>query len=52
MTPQLAGKIVDGPSPTLLREAILGAINALSLSGRSLEEVLEALQALFGNAPG
>lgn len=49
---QLAGKIVDGPNPALLREAILGTINALSLSGRSLEEVLEALQALFGDAPG
>ena len=46
---QRAGMIDPEPDPGLLCEAILGALNAVGLSGRSPESALSALQALIGD---
>lgn len=46
---QRAGMIDPEPDPGLICEAILGALNAVGLAGRSPESALSALQALIGD---
>jgi AcrR family transcriptional regulator len=45
---QSAGALAREPDPRLLRDLILGALNAVSLAGRPSDNVAEALQALLG----
>lgn len=44
---QSAGVLADGPDPRLLRDLILGALNAVSLAGRPSGDIAAALQALL-----
>jgi TetR/AcrR family transcriptional regulator, cholesterol catabolism regulator len=48
---QSAGVLADEPDPRLLRDLILGALNAVSLAGLPSDDVAAALQALLGLAP-
>ena len=48
---QSAGVLSGEPDPRLLRDLILGALNAVSLAGRPADDVAVALQALLGLAP-
>ncbi|MFH1340264.1 MAG: TetR family transcriptional regulator [Pseudomonadota bacterium] len=48
---QSAGVLADEPDPRLLRDLILGALNAVSLAGRPSDEIAAALQALLGLTP-
>jgi AcrR family transcriptional regulator len=49
---QTAGVLAREPDPRLLRDLILGALNAVSLAGRPSEDIANALQALLGIADG
>ncbi len=48
---QGAGVLAAEPDPRLLRDLILGALNAVSLAGRPSDEIAAALQALLGLTP-
>ena len=45
---QRAGVISAGPDPRLLRDLLIGAVNAVSLADRAPEETAAALDALLG----
>jgi TetR/AcrR family transcriptional regulator, cholesterol catabolism regulator len=49
---QHAGALAGEPDPHLLRDLILGALNAVSLAGRPSDDIAAALQALLGLASG
>ena len=49
---QSAGVLADEPDPRLLRDLILGALNAVSLAGQPSDDIAAALQALLGLVPG
>jgi len=46
---QRAGMLAPDPDPELLRDAILGALNAVGLSARPPERVFAALRGLIGD---
>lgn len=48
---QNAGVLAGEPDPRLLRDLILGALNAVSLAGQPSDDIAAALQALLGLAP-
>jgi hypothetical protein len=47
---QGAGVLAGEPDPRLLRDLILGALNAVSLAGQPSDDVANALRALLGIA--
>jgi AcrR family transcriptional regulator len=47
---QAAGVLARDPDPRLLRDLILGALNAVSLAGQPSDDIADALQALLGLA--
>ena len=49
---QSAGVLAPEPDPRLLRDLILGALNAVSLAGQPSDNVADALQALLRLAGG
>jgi hypothetical protein len=49
---QNAGVLTRDADPRLLRDLILGALNAVSLAGQPSNDVAAALQALLGLAQG
>jgi TetR/AcrR family transcriptional regulator, cholesterol catabolism regulator len=49
---QAAGALAGEPDPRLLRDLILGALNAVSLAGPPADDVAAALWALLGLATG
>jgi TetR/AcrR family transcriptional regulator, cholesterol catabolism regulator len=49
---QTAGVLAREPDPRLLRDLILGALNAVSLAGQPSDDIANALQALLGIADG
>jgi AcrR family transcriptional regulator len=49
---QGAGILAGEPDPRLLRDLILGALNAVSLAGQPSDEIAVALQALLGLVSG
>jgi hypothetical protein len=49
---QNAGVLAGEPDPRLLRDLILGALNAVSLAGQPSDDIAAALQALLGLVPG
>jgi TetR/AcrR family transcriptional regulator, cholesterol catabolism regulator len=49
---QSAGVLTPEPDPRLLRDLILGALNAVSLAGQPSDNVADALQALLRLAGG
>jgi TetR/AcrR family transcriptional regulator, cholesterol catabolism regulator len=48
---QAAGVLASEPDPQLLRDLILGALNAVSLAGQPCDDVAVALQFLLGLMP-
>jgi AcrR family transcriptional regulator len=48
---QSAGVLAGEPDPRLLRDLILGALNAVSLAGQPSDDIATALQALLGLVP-
>jgi AcrR family transcriptional regulator len=49
---QSAGVLAGEPDPRLLRDLILGALNAVSLAGQPSDDIAAALHALLGLVPG
>jgi AcrR family transcriptional regulator len=49
---QGTGVLAGEPDPRLLRDLILGALNAVSLAGQPSDDIAAALQALLGLVPG
>ena len=48
MDAQAAGVLASEPDPRLLRDLILGALNAVSLAGQPAGDVATALQSMLG----